>query len=300
VKSLKLALGLILVILGILLVTGNLTMDSFHNVMFNLSDFWPMILIFVGLGILSSVKGFHWVKYVNNILIALFVLFLFFWPSGIIGEGEFQTSELLLENPENVKVEAVEIYLKSDVLTLTINNLSGVVQEDKIGDVWYSVSSGTVFDIQKKLKGDRFIITLNVQKKDFLSFIDKSKVVLNLNPAYKYIIYTKSGVFKTDLDLSGLTIKELNIESGILEFSLNLSQSIYTSVTLKGGVIKGEVNVPEGVKLTLNAGTSMKKIRSLGVQEHRFDSNYIFGSMESPIESTLKIDAGILDLEVSR
>ncbi len=139
-----------------------------------------------------------------------------------------------------------------------------------------------------------------MQKKDFLSFIDKSKVVLNLNPAYKYIIYTKSGVFKTDLDLSGLTIKELNIESGILEFSLNLSQSIYTSVTLKGGVIKGEVNVPEGVKLTLNAGTSMKKIRSLGVQEHRFDSNYIFGSMESPIESTLKIDAGILDLEVSR
>lgn len=299
-KSLKLVLGLIFVILGILLVTGNLTMDSFHNVLFNLTDFWPLILIFIGLGILSSVKGFHWVKYVNYILISLFILFLFFWPSEIIGEGKFQTSELFLENPGNVKVEAVEIYLKSDVLTLSINNLSGTTQEDKIGDVWYSVSSGADFEIQKKLKGNRLIIILTVQKKDFLSFIDKSKVVLNLNQAYKYIIHTKSGVIKSDIDLSGLTFEELNLESGVIELSLNLSQFVPTTVKLKSGVVKGKVDVPENVKLALNAGAGIKKIRSFGIQEHRLDSDYIFGPMESAVESVLKIDAGILDLEISR
>ena len=296
----KLALGLILVILGILLVNGTLTANSLYNVVFNLIDFWPVILIFIGLGILSSVKGFRWVKYVNNILITLFVLFLFLWPSGSISEGEFETRELFLDASKSRNIETIEIHLKSDVLVLTLNNLSGMIREDKIGDLWYSTTPNVNFNVSGRLKEDRYILNLNAHKNYFLSFADKSKVVLNLNPAYKYVVYVDSGVFKGNLDFSNLIVEELNVESGIAEFLLSLSRSTSTMITLESGVTKGDIVVPEGVNLTLIADAGVKKIHSIGLQEHRFDSTYNFGSTEDSIKSTLKIDAGILKMEISR
>jgi len=53
----RIAMGLIFVLVGVLLIFGLFTGDTLLNALVNLANYWPMILVLVGLSILSSVKA---------------------------------------------------------------------------------------------------------------------------------------------------------------------------------------------------------------------------------------------------
>src|SRR6056297_1416006 len=76
----RLFFGILLAIIGFTLLFGMFSGDIILRIIHNFFNAWPIIFIFIGLSILSEIKGLKWVKYINYALSILFVLYLVFAP----------------------------------------------------------------------------------------------------------------------------------------------------------------------------------------------------------------------------
>lgn len=267
--------GLFFIILGILFVVQGFNLDLILRIGINFTKFWPFILIFIGISILS--KELKWLKGINILLLAIFLLLLIFW--------NFNTNiiDFNVYNNKNYEKIDFEILPDSNVLDLffDLSTLSLEINTDNTSD---------------KISGNYYgPMLLNIDKKDNDIFFKNQKIIgngykiyLNIPEKYLYNIYIDSGVANVDLNNINNTIKMLSIDAGVsnLKGRINeFKENFYLDID--SGVTKINLILPKNTTYNLNYDGGIKTVKI---------SDDLMKNIDAVFEGN--IDAGVLNINI--
>ncbi|OAA31029.1 hypothetical protein AT15_08625 [Kosmotoga arenicorallina S304] len=293
----RFALGLFLIFLGFFVVLGYFSLGSLPNFIDNFSATWPLILVFIGISLLSGIKGLKWLKYVNALLILGYLFFLLLWPAPInfayqSGAQDLLTKETLSENT------VVELNIDSSICTVNIERLEGTIAGNSVGNVVYEISTGSEFYIHERDHDDT--IQYNIGTEHSWPQRGKNRLNIKLLPGVLYRIILKGGVLKGGLDLSGIMVDSMTINAGVMDFDISLSDVYPISLKTEGGVGKFNVFLPQNAKAQVEINSGIKKITVRGYKETTGSAGEkIIGSISAKLKSFLEFDAGVLWLSFS-
>ncbi|MBM7558396.1 hypothetical protein [Marinitoga litoralis] len=267
--------GLFFIILGILFVVQGFNLDLILRIGINFTKFWPFILIFIGISILS--KELKWLKGINILLVAIFLLLLVFW------NFNKNVIDFNVYNNKNYEKIDFEILPDSNVLDLffDLSTLSLEINTDNTSD---------------KISGYYYgPMLLNIDKKDNDIFFKNQKIIgngykiyLNIPEKYLYNIYIDSGVANVDLNNINNTIKMLSIDAGVsnLKGRINeFKESFYLDID--SGVTKINLILPKNTTYNLNYDGGIKTVKI---------SDDLMKNIDALFEGN--IDAGVLNINI--
>ncbi|MEA2066899.1 MAG: hypothetical protein U9O65_07415 [Thermotogota bacterium] len=289
----KVAIGTLLVIFGLLFIFGYFGPEILYNVLYNFIFLWPIILIFIGMGILSSVKGLKWLKYVNGILIVCFVAFLVFWPSDMA--TPFTASmreEIKLESYEG---KEIKIIVESAVGELVVKPHEGVISGNSPGKLSYTGPSRTSLEIERKIEDDVLILTVKHEQTTFF-MNGRRKIELELSPAYSYEIETKQFVTRCNMDLSVLKISKVLVNAGIINSEISLSRVTPVELKMNAGIIRSEIKLATEIGANFNISAGIKTVDAQDV--NIVDKGKFTLGDDIGANSNIYIEAGIVNLKV--
>lgn len=289
----KVAIGTLLVIFGLLFIFGYFGPEILYNVLYNFIFLWPVILIFIGLGILSGVKGLKWLKYVNGILIVCFVAFLVFWPSEM-------ATPFTASAREEIKLEGyagkeIKIIVESAVGELVIKPHEGVISGNSPGKLSYTGPARASLEIEREIKDDALILTVKHEQITFF-MNGRRKIELELSPAYSYEIETKQFVTRCDMDLSVLKVSKILVNAGIINSELSMSRVNPTELKLNAGIVRSEIKLSKeiGANFNVSAGIKTVNVENADIADK---SKFTLGD-DIGANSNVYIEGGIVNLKV--
>jgi len=290
---LKVAIGTLLIIFGLLFIFGYFGPEILYNVLYNFIFLWPVILIFIGLGILSSVKGLKWLKYVNGILIVCFMAFLVFWPSDM-------ATPFTASMREEIKLEGyagkeIKIIVESAVGELVVKPHEGIISGNSPGKLSYTGPSRASLEIEREIEDDVLILTVKHEQTTFF-MNGRRKIELELSPAYSYEIETKQFVTRCNMDLSVLKISKVLVKAGIINSEISLSRVTPVELKLNAGIVRSGIKLPTeiGANFNISAGIKTVDVRNADiVDKGKFTLGDDIGA-----NSNIYIEAGIVNLNI--
>lgn len=289
----KVAIGTLLIIFGLLFIFGYFGPEILYNVLYNFIFLWPVILIFIGLGILSSVKGLKWLKYVNGILIVCFVAFLVFWPSDMV-------TPFTASMREEIKLEGyagkeIKIVVESAVGELVVKPHEGVISGNSPGKLSYTGPSRASLEIEREIEDDVLILTVKHEQTTFF-MSGRRKIELELSPAYSYEIETKQLVTRCNMDLSVLKISKVLVKAGIINSEISLSRVTPVELKLNAGIVRSGIKLATeiGANFNISAGIKTVDVRNADIVDK---GEFTLGD-DIGANSNVYIEAGIVNLNV--
>jgi len=290
---LKVAIGTLLIIFGLLFIFGYFGPEILYNVLYNFIFLWPVILIFIGLGILSSVKGLKWLKYVNGILIVCFMAFLVFWPSDM-------ATPFTASMREEIKLEGyagkeIKIIVESAVGELVVKPHEGIISGNSPGKLSYTGPSRASLEIEREIEDDVLILTVKHEQTTFFTN-GRRKIELELSPAYSYEIETKQFVTRCNMDLSVLKISKVLVKAGIINSEISLSRVTPVELKLNAGIVRSGIKLATeiGANFNISAGIKTVDVRNADiVDKGKFTLGDDIGA-----NSNIYIEAGIVNLNI--
>ncbi|MDI3472325.1 MAG: hypothetical protein PWQ20_779 [Thermotogaceae bacterium] len=273
----KVAFGIFIILVGIMVLFFNPGWGLFERILENFSMTWPVILIFFGLAILSQVKGMKWLRIVNTLLMVIFVLYLLLWPNPFdLDVTNYYKSDL------NLPIEAqagstIKLVFKTPLLGLKIkdgnsDNLRGS----------YSFRT-KYFEIVSK--GNEFVF----QSSENVIFGPKNKITLELPEKYEYEITIESAVSDIELDMEKVSIRKLELESGITKLEIDTGNPHFpVYIKIKAGVASGKMYFSENTKYSLSVESAIKNVKVSDLIEEK-NSPDVSISVEAAI-SNLKLE----------
>ncbi len=289
----KVAIGTLLIIFGLLFIFGYFGPEILYNVLYNFILLWPVILIFIGLGILSSVKGLKWLKYVNGILIVCFMAFLVFWPSDM-------AMPFTASMREEIKLEGyagkeIKIIVESAIGELVVKPHEGIISGNSPGKLSYTGPSRASLEIEREIEDDVLILTVKHEQTTFF-MNGRRKIELELSPAYSYEIETKQFVTRCNMDLSVLKISKVLVKAGIINSEISLSRVTPVELKLNAGIVRSGIKLATeiGANFNISAGIKTVDVRNADiVDKGKFTLGDDIGA-----NSNIYIEAGIVNLNI--
>ena len=290
-NSMKIAMGLIFVLVGVLLIFGIFTGDTLLNAFINLVNYWPIILVFVGLSILSSIKGLRWIRYLNALLIAVFVLFTFFWPSPFLSGERAVKDTVTLEALESSR--SIEIQLNLAMANIAVEPLEEEASS-KAAVIDYTVRGSNLrIEEDNTQLSQKFVIRPDSN----ISWLGTSTIVMKLNPNYNYVLKFDSAVMNSRFDLGELKVDELKLNGAIIKAELNMSEVGSADIKVNAAIINSEIFIPDNIRSILRVNAAIKSVKT--DLPYTGDGEYVFEGKSFDFSSYLSFDSAIMNLKVS-
>jgi len=287
----KIAMGLIFVLVGVLLIFGLFTGDTLLNAFVNLANYWPIILVFVGFSILSSIKGLRWIRYLNALLIIVFVLFIFFWPSPFLSGERAVKDTATLEALESSR--SIEIQLNLAMANITVEALEEEASSTAAVIDYTVRGSNLRIEEDKTQLSQKFVIRPDSN----VSWLGTSTIVMKLNPNYNYILKFDSAVMNSRFNLGELKVDELKLNGAIIKAELDMSEVGPTDIRVNAAIINSEISVPDNIRSILRANAAIKNIKT--DLPYTGTGEYVFEGESFDFSSYLSFESAILNLKVS-
>lgn len=288
----KLAIGLIIVLIGVFLLLGVFSADIFLVFLTNLVRFWPAILILSGISILSGIRGLRWLRYVNGVLVFAFIAFLFLWPTELV-PGTRATDIPLTLSKAPAETRIVEIRIDVAVSDVSVRTAPSELNRYVVGLLDYTLSSGSI-TIREDVRGERTIFTI-APDTDF-AWIRGASVDLRLDDDFTYEILVNGAILKVDVDPGTLDIARLDVKSGICNFTIGVPSGLNSRITVEAGIVAGNLSFPENLKASLITEAGIRSV-SIGSDYDRDGRRYSIVTGEQELfSSEITIKAGILRL----
>jgi len=289
----KIALGLIFVLVGVLLIFGLFTGDTLLNALVNLANFWPIILVLVGMSILASIRGLRWIRYLNTILIVAFVLFVFFWPSPFLAGKKAVSDTVVLESSDSAT--SIEIQLDLAMSNISLEPLRDEVASSTVAVVDYAVrGSGLKIEQDITQLSQRFIM----KPESNVSWLGTSTVVMKLNPAYDYVLKFNGAVMNCNFSLGELRVDELRINGAIVKAIVSMSAAGFTNIKVNAAIINSEIHIPENIRAILKPSAAIKNVKT--DLPYTGNEEYVFESVSFDFSSYITLESAIMNLKVLR
>jgi hypothetical protein len=226
-------IGLLIIIIGILLIANGFSYNFFYTLVINFSKFWPVLFIIIGISIMSSIKGFGWLKYLNMVVAILFVILLLFVPSdmnvGIMKEDSFNVDI----SGENL------VYMDFDVPRLKIN----VVSDENINEIKgkYRVS---LSDFRIDKIGNR--IKFRSDDDSWMRWSRDSSLELELPSNVRYVATFNAGIVDLDTDINENIFERMDFNGGIVRINYSADGfDLPLKINITGGIVDGNLYVPD-------------------------------------------------------
>jgi hypothetical protein len=230
----------------------------------SLVQFWPVVLILIGLDI--ALSGRSAVGSITVALVALAVVFgVIFW-SGFLGNtvgarGEIIEGEFSQEIGDASALRAV--------LDLGVANTEVGTMESDSEAVSGTFSTDERFQIESSYKVEDGTGILRVVQRGDGNFTGAAagEVNLDLNNALPLELEVNAGIGELTLDLSDVVLVNLSIDAGVGNITVTLPGGDSYAVDVNGGVGNVTIELPEDeeIRITHDGG-----LGNLDLDEDRF------------------------------
>lgn len=288
-------MGLIFVFIGVLLIFGIFTGDTILNAFVNLINYWPIILIFVGLSILSGVKGLKWLRYLNAVLTVCFIVYIFFWPSAFLSGSRAVSDSVVLESADQPRT--VEIKLDIAMVNLQIEPMSGTVPLSTVAQVDYTVR-GSRLKVESSSSSDVARYWLGPDSN--VSWLGSSTMIIKLNPAYNYTLRINSAAVNGKFELIELKIDRLELNCAVAKVDFKIPEVSNSNIKVNAAIINGDIFLPDNVKAILRGNAAIKNIKSKLTDTGSGSDSKVFEGSRVDYTSDLSFESAIMNLEVLR
>lgn len=200
----KLFFGALFAVIGFLLLFGFFTGDIVLRIFHNFFTAWPIIFVFIGLSILSGIRGLKWVRYINYALSIVFVLYLIFIPLSNredVFNGNF-------EIPLNEEYSSYDIQIYYAIINLEIK----YHEKNYIDFQFKGNNSKPNFEIN----GNR----IRIENTYFFATTNNSKLIIYLPEEFEYDFDLNSAIVNLDVDGESNYINDLKINTAISNLKL--------------------------------------------------------------------------------
>jgi hypothetical protein len=274
-------LPVILILAGVLLLIGNFNWGLFWNVL----QFWPLILVAIGVDILLAGR------YRLAIIVATVVLGALFYTGTVRFPGIQGIQTHQIEQPlENANKAVVHLQPSVGSVTLrsaAITNLTeGTIKtgtSERLTQDFRVANETAYFDLESKQQSTTFGNIGNQDRSWALSLNNRVPLTLNID----------SGVGRSDLDLRTLQLEKLELSSGVGELIVTLPEHGRYEASLDTGVGATTVNIPKGVaaRITVSRGLGAVNVQGTFSQEGDVYTSPDYETAES--RATLSVSSGV-------
>ncbi|TSA45642.1 hypothetical protein D4R52_01980 [bacterium] len=287
----RLFFGLLFVVAGLGFLAQSFGWVPGINLGYFFAQFWPVLVILMGLSILS--RG-SWVGYVLSILIFLGLIGLivgtFVWP-GSLGQVEQFNFDL----PKDQAARGADISVSVGASTVKIKGSeTGFVSGELKSNITRLVTDNRLSDTTQEVS-----IRLDGQVRRVAGHFTNDLTV-NLPENLPTALTVDAGASNLDMDLSAVQINDLKIDAGASKLALVLGDKAETgTVEIRAGASSINISLPKdvGAKMGVKANLSSKTfIDFRQIDEQTYESaNYASATKKI----NLQIDAGASSITVN-
>lgn len=294
----KIFWGFVLLVFGISYLGAGLGWWG-YNIPNSLWQFWPLILIFWGLELLSRNTSFYIpVMIIAVILSGAFIYLTYynnannlnwFGTANNLTEKKSEFSAALPKDTKeaevNVSTGAVEFQIDGETDMLLDGELISNIAEPKLTE---SSSGGTSsVNLSTVNTGGNTSWWPGVKN-------IKNNLSLKLNKTVPLKLNVKSGASKIDFDLTHVILSSLSIDTGASSVKVKLGSGVTdgTKVVVSAGASSVEFKIPEeiGVKITTESGLSSKTFEGYTQKDGAWYSKG-YDTAKKKIELDLRVGA---------
>jgi hypothetical protein len=291
--------ALILIAIGIFFLAVNIRGMDPWSVLFR---YWPLILIFVGIGkifdsfVFRDRSGPPGTDHLSGVAVAFIALILIFalavWRGHKVEGREFlhDTHAVALENAKDV---STDIEMPAGQLTLTggdsqlLDSDFRYNREEGVPSVDYSVSNGH----------GQLTITQEGHHVHFGS--TRNEWNLHFGGDEPLDVKLKMGAGQSDLDFKGLNLRNLDVNIGAGQTTLDLTgpRSANLDADVEGGVGSATILLPKEVGVMVHASGGIGTVDTDGLmQDNGGYVNQAYG--KSPTTINLEVHGGIGEIDL--
>ena len=286
--------GIILILLGLSIIASKSGYLS-AGFWLRLIDFWPLIFIIAGLGIISkSVK--NRLPFILLIIVLIIVPFIV----AIVNPVSYTTREERLEDvvvPFDPSIEEVWLTIEGGAGSFRISGGSNDITSGR----FFSDYARLVKDITKTDK--KLIIrykTEGIFRRDIIVGSTKTEMDLLLNNSIPYFITLNLGASRLDLDFSSVTVRELKIDTGASSLAIKIGdKSPMQYISIKAGASDIDIRVPKdsGIRIRFDDGLTSKEFHNLEfIKKDKVYETMDYDSRDKKIE--LNISSGVSSIDI--
>ncbi len=288
----RLFFGLLLLVLGAAFLIQNLNLVPGLNINFSyLWKFWPVLIIFWGLSVLS--RG-TWVGAVLSVIFALaiigLIVFSFFWP--------MKTAEIKNYNFEiasDVNATTAEVIIKTGAAEVSIGGNSQVLASGNL--------ESNIAQLLTSTKTENGVQKATIETEHNASVWAGNllnKLQVNLSESIPLSLAVSSGASELDLDSTNLLLENFSLKSGASKLNLVFGSKVaQATADIDAGVSDINITLPKelGARLYTKTGlTSHNFADFTETAKNTFESsNYALST--STIE--ISLEAGISNVSVT-
>jgi hypothetical protein len=281
----------ILIGLGVVFLLNNLGLLEW-TVWETLLRLWPVLIIGIGLDLLIGRRSI-W----GSLLVVVLVLGL---AAGAVALYEIRPrgagveSEVIGIPLEGAREGVVDVDLSVGRLEVQDAEASDLLVEGEL-----SVQSGEDLRSQARSEGETIYYSLSSDLQEWRgigipgSWIGDRVWTLGFNPEIPLRLTIDAGVGEVVLDLSGLTVRELDLSGGVGRLVVTLPEGSDAEIRMELGVGENVLRVPEGVGVRVRAEGGLAPVTAPS-SYRRGDGVYTspnYGTAESQVE--VEISAGV-------
>ncbi|MHB1404405.1 MAG: hypothetical protein ACYCV0_02280 [Desulfitobacteriaceae bacterium] len=298
--------GLLLIVLGIIFFLINFGVLSW-GFWWNVAELWPLLLILGGIGLFFSKR-----VPMSSVLVIFLIILVgysmvfgtnnfdpfrsnFYWNNS----NETRSGSVVLDTPLAAGVNKADVELRLGGAKVQIQ---GVSDDNNLalGDyVWGGgfVTRNPEFKTQQA--GEKAKITLAAEKRNGPG---KSELNLSLTDKVEYAFDIKAGAINGDLDLSGLKVKNFNLDMGASKLTLQFGDNGgSTEASINGAASEIELVIPEQVGVRIRASSVVSKSDFSGAGLVRDgDNGWVspnYESSKSKVDLKIAMAVGSIDLK---
>lgn len=290
----RLFLGLLLVILGVAFLADNLGLVRI-SVNFDLSQLWPLLVIFLGLSLLSG-RGF--VSFLIGIVVTVAVLALV--GAMLFGNVSFGGSKAKLHSQDI----AIKKVVSADSAVINVEMGAGTIKI--AGDSDYLVDGShesNFMQLDTKSRVDDGVQKVDMKGSQGWVRVGKylNELDIKLNGDIPITLDIDTGAASLDLDLGDIKARDVSINTGASDIKVVLGDDLKDSeLSIDAGASSVDLVIPKtlGAKIVVDDALSSKQISGFTkLDETHYESdNYDWAKKRVDINLNL----GVSSLNVRR
>jgi hypothetical protein len=256
---------------------------------------WPLILIVIGIGLLT--RPYSWGRPLTVGLVITAMLVATLWNRNQPAFLSAQTSETI---SQAITATRAEIQLGTSVGRLEIGaNTSG-----KLIDGTLDLANRNRLEREFGTRGSaqfvRLEAVMNGPSIGLPFFVDgqNSDWKLGLSPNIPLVLRIKTGVGKSEIDLSKLRVTDFTLEGGVGAMRVVMPASGRVMARIESGVGATKIRIPNTMKARVRASSGIGEVRVLGSYERDGDVYTSSGFETASNRLELEIKGGIGQITV--
>lgn len=291
---------LVLITLGVVFLLNNLGVIEWE-IWGTLVRMWPVLLVAIGVDLLLGHRSGFWSAVSVVLILALFAgAFWLIGPSGLVWSGdqitETVTQELGLAEEARVDIDMQVGTLYVDALPVGDDLLAhGEVNLSENEELYqgFEIEDGLA-NLSLKSRGPQYhpgwVFSSGSEP-------DK-RWQISLNRDVPLSLRVDSGVGKTELDLTGMNLIDVDLDTGVGEVTVILPDEGTFEMRIDGGVGQIEVRIPAGLPVIIRVDAGLGNVSLAG--DFRQDGGVYMTSSYSQNEDaiTIYLNGGVGNLRL--